>query len=721
MTIPHWIGPGLFGRYCTAVALMSCVCFPGSTSARSEYVLGGTDGNAWQVPLTEGGAYVVIDGQAQRQVAISTTPHGAGGDTLIEFASEQFPGSIQPRFVDPAVNIVLADLESKEIASIPFVYAGGFATTTDGCAVSGQHTPVTKPMFDGDVTTAQFRRITLGSSLFAGGRVDAPLGASSWPGGTVIDFGAAVPINRIRFYPRLGATDDALLISELAEPAPSAEAFGEDSFVANFVDSYEIRVADNSQRFAASSCDIVAFSKGRSWLRTRDSRLDVLRFSEENLDVVVDLEMPTRSVRWLTFKTFPLRNWEVAEFEVYGEGYVNTTSYRTQILDFDRQVNWGKVRWSGDLPPGTRVQIRSRMGNVPDPNLYFEETIAGDIRPITLAAYEKIEPSSRLDPRPNTDEWSFWSPPYDFDEGLRDLATVAGAWEDGTALLARGPSQYIQLDIKLFSTFTRAPRLDQISLQFSETPLAKAVLGEIWPIEVESFQPTAFTYVVRPEFEAENLGFDRLEILTHSKVESISSVAIDGQAVDLDQFVPEVLSDRVIVSFPALTGAGDSFKQLEVGFEVPVLRYGTEFRSWVFNSEDPDLIRQQVGAGNATFRFSGNVLAVATPLQGDLLVDLEISSPVLTPNGDGNNDELVLSYKLRQLTLNRPVQLRIYDLSGRLVRELPALASRSGVFEQRWDGLDSSGDLVAPGTYVYDVTLRAETEERRTGVIGVIY
>jgi hypothetical protein len=706
----------------TVLILLLCVCSPTGTSARSEFILGGTDGNAWTTALdSEGSVYLVVDQQNVREVSVGTTPHGAGGDTLIEFQHADYPNSILPRFFDPTVNITLADTESKEIASIPFLYAGGFATTTDGCAVAGQHTPVTKPMFDGDVNTAQFRRVNLATSIFSGGRVDAPLTGSVWPGGTVIDFGAAVPINRIRFYPRLGATDDALLISELAEPHAPAEAFGEDSFIANYVDSYEIRVADNSVRIAASSCDIVGFSNGLRWLSTRDRRLDVLRFSEENLDVVVDLNMPTRSVRWLTFKTFPLRNWEVAEFEVYGEGFVETTSYRTEILDFDSEVNWGKVRWSGDLPEGTRIQIRSRMGNVPDPNLYFEETISGDVLPITLAQWEKIEPSARLDPRPNVENWSFWSPPYDFEDGLRDLNVAAESWEDGTALLSIGPSRYIQLDIRLFSTFTRAPRLDQVWLQFSETPLARAVVGEIWPIEVDSFLPTSFTYVVRPEFESGNAGFDRLEILTHSQVAQISSASIDGEPLDLSEFVPDIQTDRFILSFPELQGEGDSFKQLEVSFEVPVLRYGTEFRSWVFSSQDPDQIRQQVGAGNATFRYSGNVVSVATPLQGDLLFDLETSSPAISPNGDGINDDLTVNYKLRQLTLARPVTLRIYDLAGRLIRDVEPESSESGVFAQRWDGRDNNGDLVTPGTYIYDVTLSAETEERRTGVVGVVY
>ena len=273
----------------------------------------------------------------------------------------------------------------------------------------------------------------------------------------------------------------------------------------------------------------------------------------------------------------------------------------------------------------------------------------------------------------------------------------------------------------MFSTFTRAPRIDQLQIQLAEVPLAREVVGEIWPIEVETFVSTPFTYIVRPTFDEQHLGFDRLEILTHSSVDGISGLVVDGEQLDLDQFPPQILSDRVILSFPELRGQADSFKRIEVSFEVPVLRYGSEFSGWVFNTSDPDRIRQQVRAGNSTFQFSGNVLSVATPLQGNLLVDLEPSSPAITPNGDGVNDELVLTYKLRQLTLARRVRLQVYDLAGRRVRDLAPEAVASGIFEQRWDGRGDDGLLVPPGTYVYSVTLDAEREERRVGVLSVVY
>ena len=83
-------------------------------------------------------------------------------------------------------------------------------------------------------------------------------------------------------------------------------------------------------------------------------------------------------------------------------------------------------------------------------------------------------------------------------------------------------------------------------------------------------------------------GFDRLEIRTHAQVQAVSAVKRDGTELDLNDFVPDIQADRFVVSFPRLQGEADSFKQLEVRFVVPVLRFGTEFSGWVFDSNDSD-------------------------------------------------------------------------------------------------------------------------------------
>jgi len=691
----------------------------------TEYRLG-AEGNAWQATLTTESIYQILDadGQPLRQVQVGLSPFATGADTLVDFSGT----SIQSRWIDPSVNIAHADVEASA-TEIPLPYMPNSRVLTNQCFQAQQHVFTNKLMLDNNPATATYRQFVQ--------KVGSPPGVGfTWRGVTIFDFGGAIPINHIRFYPRLSRFDDRPLIESMQEPKPDVESFGEDSFLDNFLAWYEIRTGDNSVAFAPGPCigggrglrnnGTVATSNRRTvlgdltWVRSGDTRLSVLETTRENLDAIIDMRFPTRSTRWLTLRAFPLRDYEIAEFEIYGEGYVNETTYITPVLDFNQAVTWGKIRWDGEVPAGTRIEIRTRTGQTPDPNLYFAPNINNDLEPVTRAEHDKIEITVRLVPTYDADHWSFWSTPYEFTAGQRDNTLPANTWQDGTALLSPGPSRYIQIAIKLFADLSVAPKLNQLTIQLSETLSAEALVGEIWPIDVDSFAPIPFTYVVLPTLEADNAGFDRLEILTHNKAQAVTGVRIDGQPIDLDQFAPQILADRLIVSFPPLSGRADNFKQVEVDFAVPVLRFGTEFSGWVFNSDDPDQIRQGIDPGNATFRFSGDLLAVNTPIGGDLLVDVQVPR-VFTPNGDGINETLIITYKLREVTDARPVQVQIFDLAGGLITQLPALSVRSGIFTQQWDGRDGQGTLVQPGTYVYKLTLDSEEEHTKTGVVAVAY
>ena len=694
--------------------LCSVLFVVSSVSARTEFRLGGVDGVSWQEILSQGsaGVYLVFDedGRQVGSVPIVTAPQSTGVDTLVDFSGS----SIQPISIDPTVNLALGEPDNPDdINKVFLIYTDGEVSVPYGCRDSAQNAPFNWLMLDGNPATAQFRDFTQHPDRAPG----LPLG-NAFLQAIIFDLGANVPINRIRFYPRLGREEDALLIRSLTDPEPTIEQFGEDSFADNFVAWFEIRVGDNSIPYQNGPCGRVP---GRRWIRNDDPLLDVLHSTRENLNAVTDLRFSTRSVRYLYLRVFPLRNWEIAEFEVYGEGYVEETTFLSQILDFGKPINWGKIRWRGEAPAGTRIEIRTRTGHTPDPNLYFAPNVNGDLSQISLSEYLKIDALSRLPTVYDVDNWSFWSPPYDFQAGLQDASHPPGSWEDGTPLLSPGPGRYFQIAIKLFSAPFTSPRLDQLSLQFGGVPSAQMIFGEIWPIEIHAFTPTTFTYVISPRFQADDGGFDRLEILTHTRVDTIRSIVLDGVEVDRTRYTPEILDDRIVVAFPALFGEGDSFKQLEVVFDAPVLRFGTEFSGWVFSSADPDRIKQQVNSGNATFRFSGDVLAVRTPVGGDLLVDVEVGPNPFTPNGDGINDLLGFSYKLREVAINRSISVRIYDLAGRLVAALPPVPSRSGQFHQEWDGRDAGGRWVQPGIYFYKLALEVEDERHKMGFFSVAY
>ena len=231
--------------------------------------------------------------------------------------------------------------------TIPLPYIpGSRVLSTDHCIAWGNFQPSIKLMLDGDPTTAAFRTFVQ--------RVGSPPGVGyTWTNSVVFDFGAGVPINRIRFFPRLSRREDYQLIETMDVPTPEVETFGEDSFLANFLAWYEIRTGDNSVVFAPDPCSgsgsltcsvckagissDVSTSKRRTvlgdlrWVRNGDPLLTVLESTRENLDPIVDMRFPTRTVRWLTLRTFPLRDYEIAEFEIYGDGYVQETTYLTPI------------------------------------------------------------------------------------------------------------------------------------------------------------------------------------------------------------------------------------------------------------------------------------------------------------------------------------------------------------------------------------------------------
>ena len=81
----------------------------------------------------------------------------------------------------------------------------------------------------------------------------------------------------------------------------------------------------------------------------------------------------------------------------------------------------------------------------------------------------------------------------------------------------------------------------------------------------------------------------------------------------------------------------------------------------------------------------------------------ELSSTILSPDGDGYQDMLTISYALDRSDLAARIDL--YNRQGTLVRRLLNGATLGAAGEVEWDGTDAGGRLVPAGQYVVEIWL----------------
>ncbi len=73
----------------------------------------------------------------------------------------------------------------------------------------------------------------------------------------------------------------------------------------------------------------------------------------------------TRFVRVVAIDINPIRNTEIAEIQVFGEGFAPSGQWLSEPLDLGRpdRKNFDRVRWSGQTPEGTAIALRFRSSD----------------------------------------------------------------------------------------------------------------------------------------------------------------------------------------------------------------------------------------------------------------------------------------------------------------------------------------------------------------------
>ena len=417
---------------------------------------------------------------------------------------------------------------------------------------------------------------------------------------------------------------------------------------------------------------------------------------------------PLRKVRHLRL-IFPMSNGleafngrvgTTAEWQVFGEGYPAEVTMRSPIYDLGSVQHLSAIDWTSDTPPATLIEIRSRTGNLLDQRYTFYDKNGKEV---TQKKYNKLIPSFKgaVDTiRTPGSDWSNWSRSYD---------------TSGQVFLSPGPRRYVQLETRFLSEDPfHTATLDDITLEFNN-PLAQETAAEVFPSQAPPGKLSQFTYYLRSDIDASSRGFDQIQLTSPS---GARFRAVRSAGENLAATVEDVEHGfKIHLDTPVQRST-----LVEIDFESTLYLNQTRFDAFLFNSRFSETVRQPVDSGDAETAISSNQIFVSLPTSQQLFSDLSLSSPVLTPNGDGISDHLQIEFDLLKLLSPRPVVIGVYDLSGRqiaLISDAAATASRQAL---TWDGRDTQGHTVAPGVYILRICVEGDALTRsESRLISVAY
>jgi len=275
-------------------------------------------------------------------------------------------------------------------------------------------------------------------------------------------------------------------------------------------------------------------------------------------------------------------------------------------------------------------------------------------------------------------------------------------------------------------------QVTSLNVNFTIPPVAQSLIAEVSQLDdprplgnvpiVPAGVFSTFAYDIIADVAETDTGFDGLRILPPSSQPVFRDFLVGDPLVS-------VVPDRVVADEGSLTlffpsrRAGTGTHRLRVIFDAEVFVQGTVIEAEVFDVQSGEA-PQRVLPGDANPEVLTNGLRVQTSAAStsNLLPFFQVVPQVFTPNADGINESVALSYTLVQLVRPVRVKVEILDLAGRRVRTLFSGEESSGAYTWPWDGRHDSGSLLPAGIYVVAVTVETDQDSFvRSGTVGLVY
>jgi hypothetical protein len=426
-----------------------------------------------------------------------------------------------------------------------------------------------------------------------------------------------------------------------------------------------------------------------------------------------------------------------------------------RVDDFENEVEWKRDEEGGafviDRRPGSQtfeqeVDLNSAQFNLDAREIF--SALSDDERAavrLTRAEYQSLPGNQR---RQTEADPVFWS-------GFQPV-------ESGELISSPSGRPFIQIEIDFLSDDPDAATvIRNLRFEFSSPQITQEVVGEIAPaVDVIAGQDTTFVLALRAALSDENDGFNRLQIFTPARVESIEGVSLDlgdGQEIILERIAIDavqgeaaegqfkevhITDNQFVIGFPAIKPENLQAEEalLRVRFVGRVVDFRTNFGGNAFLdtlgetgarefTTNGILVRDEASADTLALflpqplaeenvidfetaerledRNSLSVVADISQQSKSLITNLRVFPNPFTPNGDGVNDQLNVFYDIQRLLAPRTVKVEIYDLSGRPLRSFERQL-KSGGYSQTWDGRDEEGNALTPGLYLLRLSTNAD-------------
>ena len=406
-----------------------------------------------------------------------------------------------------------------------------------------------------------------------------------------------------------------------------------------------------------------------------------------------DLNFSPRKVRHIFFhNTDTVEGWVwnlMFEYALYSEGYVAEVEMVSDFVDLGGTKSIRELTWDAELPEGTYIEIRSQTGDTffIENKYYHKNGIE-----ISEAQWNKLPKSQKQDVveiKRRGSDWSGWGPVY---------PTAGGIFSSPT------PRRFVQLQVRLGNDSPQvAPLLRDIVLHYDEALISGGITSRILPRQADFDQMDTFRYVLKPTVHLGDQGFDRVHIQMPVPAEGVE-VDIGGESVM--PLAVQMIADSLRLDLPQLV-TDDS---VEVRFQTRIKANATAFDAWV------SVIGKDLQQGVRPEEQGAATVFVPSVAHGGELIRQVKIAPLLTPNGDGVNDEASIRFALAKVEDAQP-QVAIYDLSGRRVRVVAA--AEDGF---RWDGRDGRGQILPPGAYICQIKLPSDIGDQRVQrIINLAY